>query len=297
MRSFVWFFGLILVALAAMAALAYPAWLLLYPTFDFPFHRIANRLGMLALAVGFFVVARHLGLATREAFGFSVPKRIFIRELLIGLVLGVVLMLPVLIAMIGLDLRDLKEGVTLDASTFARLALVGLLRGLIVAFIEESFLRGAMFTGISRESGTRVAVILTSLVYAATHFIGRIKIPHDQVTPASGVDLLEGTLHAFANPLFIADAFLCLFVVGVVLAVVRARTGSVAACIGLHAGWVWMITFVRETSGANREHPLSFLLSQFDGFVGWLVLAWTAVIGFWLYRFYSKRALSLPSAG
>ena len=111
---------------------------------------------------------------------------------------------------------------------------------------------------------------------------------------------MAGTLDAFKDPLGIVDAFLCLFGVGVLLAAVRATTGNIAACMGLHAGWVWVITFVRVTSEPNDAHPLRFLLSEFDGLVGWLVLAWTVVIGFVLYRVYARRArdpVSLPLGG
>ena len=38
-----------------------------------------------------------------------------------------------------------------------------------------------------------------------------------------------------------------------------------------------------------RGQPLSFLLSQFDGFIGWLVLAWTILMGVVLIRFYARR--------
>jgi hypothetical protein len=86
----------------------------------------------------------------------------------------------------------------------------------------------------------------------------------------------------------IVDAFLCLFAVGVLLASVRAVTGNIAACMGLHAGWVWVIAFVREGSQPNDAHPMRFLVSQFDGVVGWLVLAWTIVIGLVLYRLYAR---------
>jgi uncharacterized protein len=296
MRTFAWFFGLIVLGFAGMAFLTYPAWLLVHPTFDFSFHRIGSRIATLTLAVGFFAVARHLGLANKASLGYGAPRPVFIREMLIGLGLGVVLMLPVVLALIGFDLRDLKEGVTLDGATFAKLALVGILRGFAVAFIEETFLRGAMYTGMSREAGARITIFITALIYSATHFIGRIKIPADQVTPTSGLDLLAGSFTAFTDPLFIADAFLCLFAVGVLLGMVRMLTGNIAACIGLHAGWVWMITFVRETSTADYSQPLSFLVSRFDGFVGWLVLAWTVVIGWALYRFYSQRQLIPRSA-
>jgi membrane protease YdiL (CAAX protease family) len=290
MRSFAWFFGLILVGLAVMATLAYPVWELLHPSFDFPFHRVASRLGMLSLAIGFFLVARRLRLSDKASLGYGAPRPVFMRELLVGFVLGVVLMLPIILAMIGLDLRTMRPGVTLDAATLAGLALEGIARGLVVALIEETFLRGAMFSGIARESGPRLAIVLTALVYSATHFIGRHKIPAEEVTWSSGLDLLAGTLQAFANPVGMADAFLCLFAVGVLLGMVRMLTGNIAACIGLHAGWVWMITFMRETSGPDETSPYRFLLSRFDGFVGWLVLAWIVVIGFALYRFYSRRS-------
>ena len=35
--------------------------------------------------------------------------------------------------------------------------------------------------------------------------------------------------------------------------------------------------------------PLRWTLSQFDGFVGWLVLAWVILMGAVLWGFYSRR--------
>ena len=107
------------------------------------------------------------------------------------------------------------------------------------------------------------------------------------------LDLLAGTLRLFGEPLHYADAFLSLFAVGVLLAAVRAVTGNIAASMGLHAGWVWVITFMREGSQPNDAHPLRFLTSQFDGVVGWLVLAWTILIGVVIYRLYAKSGRTL----
>jgi hypothetical protein len=47
---------------------------------------------------------------------------------------------------------------------------------------------------------------------------------------------------------------------------------------------------VHEMSQPLRAAPLTFLLSRFDGFVGWLVFAWTILLGFGLRRFYVRRA-------
>ena len=289
MRAFAWFLGLMLVALAAVALFAYPAWLLLHPHFDFPFHRIGERVGMLALLLGFLALARHLRLADRSSLGYGVPRRLFLKEMGIALALGVTTMLGVVAIMSALGLLAWRSAVPMSAAALARLLVTGALSGFAVAFIEETFLRGAMHTAIERESGTRAAVLLTALLYAATHFFATFHIAAAQVTPHSGLDLLAGTLQAFAHPAAIADAFLALLAVGVVLGLVRAATGNIAACIGLHAGWVWVMLVAHELSRPRAGAPLGFLLSRFDGFVGWLMLAWTVLLAVPLWRFYAAR--------
>ena len=293
MRAFAWFFGLILACLLLMGVIAYPSWVLLHPYFDFPFHRIASRAGQLALFIGLFFVARHLGVANKRSFGYGLPWRQFIPAMLKALAIGVATMAPIAVVMGLMGLRVWKDGVTPDLSMLSHTAIKGLLTGLSVALIEETFLRGAMFSAVARESGAKVAILLTSLLYAAAHFIARTKIPADQVQWDSGLDLLAGTLRLFGDPLTYADAFLCLFAVGVLLASMRAATGNIAASMGLHAGWVWVITFMRVGSEPNDAHPLRFLVSQFDGVVGWLVLGWTVVIGLVIYRFYVRRSAAV----
>jgi len=301
MRAFAWFLGMFVLGFAVIGFLAYPAWLLLHPHFsDWPFHRIAGRIGQAVLLVALLLCARRLGVADRQSWGYGLPAKAFFRELAKALALGVATMLPIIAIMAAMGLRMWKGGVAPDAATLAKLTLQGFMTGIVVALMEETFIRGAMFTAVSRESGTRVAIALTSLLYAATHFFASYRIPAEQVNAWSGLALVSGTLDAFRDPLAIADAFLCLFAVGVLLAAVRATTGHIAACMGLHAGWVWVITFVRQTSEPNDAHPLRFLLSQFDGLVGWLVLAWTVVIGLVLQRVYARSVrnrVSLPLGG
>ena len=289
MSSFAWFLGLTALALAAIAVFAYPAWTLLHPFFDFPFHRVGERIGMLALLAGFLLVARRLRLADRASLGYGLPRRAFLRETSLGLALGVASMLAVVGLMTALGLLDWRPAAGLTGMDLLRLVALRAGSGFAVAFIEETFLRGAMHTAIERESGTRLAVLLTALFYAATHFFASYHIAPGQVTARSGLELLAGTLHSWAQPAGIADAFLALLAVGVVLGMVRAATGNIAACIGLHAGWVWVMLVAHELTRPRSDAPLGFLLSRFDGFVGWLVLAWTAVLAVPLWRFYSRR--------
>ena len=290
MRAFLWFLLLLAVALGVVAVFTYPAWLLLHPYFDFPFHRIGERIGMLALAAGFLLVARRLKLTDRTSLGYGAPRPLFVREMLIGLALGAATMLTVVAAMSALGLLDWSSAAAMGTGALARLFAASLASGLAVALIEETFVRGAMYTAIERESGARAAVILTSLLYAATHFFGKVRIAPEDVTPWSGVTLLGQSLQAFAHFAGIADAFLALTAVGVVLALVRQATGNIAACLGLHAGWVWLMLVAHQLSAPRRDAPLGFLLSRFDGFVGWLVLGWAVLLAVPLWRFYAARA-------
>jgi uncharacterized protein len=296
MRAFAWFLSLMALALAAIAVFSYPAWLLLHPHFDFPFHRIGERIGMLALAVGFVLVARHLGLADRASLGYGAARRLFLRELGLALALGVATMLGVVALMGALGLLEASPAAPSGPAALARLIALRAVSGLAVAFIEETFLRGAMHTAIAREAGTRAAVLLTALVYAATHFLASHHIAPAAVTARSGFELLAGTLHLFAHPAGILDAFLALFAVGLVLGAVRAATGNIAACIGLHAGWVWVMLVMHELTRPRPGAPLGVLLSRFDGFVGWLVLLWTLALAWPLWRFYRRRGHRLTGA-
>jgi len=208
--------------------------------------------------------------------------------MLTALVLGVVGMGAIVGIMTALGLLDWTQASTATGGKLAKIIFNRLLSGLAVGFIEETMLRGVMFAAIQRESGTKWAIFLTSAIYAAVHFLAKYYIPPEQVTSHSGFTLLAGMTNWFSRPLEMADAYMCLFAVGMVLAIIRARRGNIAACIGMHAGWVWVMLIVRELTNPVRDQPLSFLLSQFDGFIGWLVFGWTVLTGIFLVRLYPR---------
>jgi hypothetical protein len=289
MRSFAIFLGLIALALAGIALFTYPAWTWLQSLgMEVKFHRVASRIAMLTFLAGFLFVARKLRVGDRASLGYSLPARSFFIELAKAWVLGALLMLPVLATMVVLDMRELKPGLVPGAADWIKLILLACVTGLVVALIEETALRGVMHSAIARESGAALAIVLVSLVYAATHFFAKTRIPAEQVGPGSGLDMLSGILESFTHPLGILDAFLCLFMVGVLLGVTRHLTGNVAACIGLHASWVAIITVVRETSVRRESGPVAWLMSDYDGFIGWMVLAWTFAIGWALWWWYGR---------
>jgi hypothetical protein len=283
MRAALAFLGVIFGTLLLAAALAFPAWTLVHAIEpDWPFHRVVSRFWQLIVLASLLVAMRRLRLRGREDWGYGLPRAAFLRQLGAGLAIGVATMLPMTAAMLGLGIFAPRPG--LDAALFLEAVAAGAAIGLAVALVEETFFRGLMYRAVERESGFAAAAACTSLVYAAIHFFARVKIPADEVGWTSGFRLLDGALSNLADPLGIADSFVTLAIVGLLLACVRRRTGAIAAGIGLHMGWVAVIKASTGSFVAVEGSPWSFLVSDFDGYTGWLVAGWAAVLlaaGWW----------------
>jgi membrane protease YdiL (CAAX protease family) len=275
MRSFAAILGLLAASLFVAALLAYPAWLLVGLVDEQPIHRVMHRIAMLLVLVGLIWLVRRWKLADRHATGFGVPRRQFWRQLAIGLIAGVLVILPLIGTLHALGVRIAKPDFDLTIVAALRLVAVGLATGLIVALIEEVFFRGVLFTAIRRSSGTVAAIVLPSLLYASLHFLGgRLRLPSEQIEWSSGFAVLGKMFDLYGDPAAIADSFLALFIVGVLLALVRVRTNSIAACIGLHAAWVCVIFYVKQTTQLQTAEPASWLVGSYDGVLGWAALGW-----------------------
>ena len=279
MRSFLLLVAFLIVALIAASALAYPAWWLVGFLSDQPIHRVMHRIAMLVAFIGLIWIFRRWNVANKDALGYGLPRPRFITQLLLGLVCGVAIMLPLMLTLFGLDVRDIKEDVSFRIADVAGVIAGGLLSGLVVALIEETFFRGALFTAVRRESGTAMAIVLPSLLYASVHFLGgRLRLPREEVEWSTGFAVLSKLLERYADPLDLADSFLALFAVGVLLALVRMRTNAIAACIGLHASWVCTIAFVRRVSSVDEASPAGWLVGSYDGVIGWGAVGWIAIM-------------------
>lgn len=277
MTSFFLFLGLLGAALVIAAALTYPAWLLVGLISIEPVHRVMHRVAMLLALIGLIVLTRRLGLADRDSLGYGVARRRFATQLGIGWLCGVALMAPLSALLLGLDIRELRPGI--GAGTFASALASGLISGLVVAFIEETFFRGVLFSAVARSASTRAAIIAPSLLYAALHFLGgRLRVPAEEVEWSHGFAVLAKLFERYVEPLALVDSFLALFVLGVLLAVVRLRTGAIAACIGLHAAGVSMIAVLRATTVVNPTDDQAMLVGSYDGVIGWAALLWFGLI-------------------
>jgi hypothetical protein len=277
MRSFALFVALLAGSLIAAAAVTYPAWLLVGVFSIEPVHRVMNRVAMLIALVGLVFLTRKLGLSSREALGYGLPRGRFLAQLALGWVCGIALMLPLVGLLLGLDIREVKAGFD---GHWPTLILGGVMTGLVVAFIEETFFRGVLFTAVARTSSTAAAVIAPSLLYAALHFLGgKLRVPPEEVSWIHGFTVLGKLFERYVEPLTFIDSFTALAMLGVGLALVRWRTGTIAACIGLHAAGVGVIVVLREATRVNAGTDYALLVGSYDGVIGWAALAWfTAIV-------------------
>ena len=277
MRAALAFLSAILGTLLLAALLAWPVWQVahaLQP--EWPFHKVVSRLWQLLLLAGLVLAVRRLGLQGHGDWGYGLPRRHFLRHLFAGLAIGLATMLPMTLAMQALGLLaprpDFSATLLLDGLA------AGALTGLAVAIVEETFFRGLMFRAVLRESGFAAALWSTALLYAAIHFLARARIPHAEIGWDSGIALLGSAFAHFATPSAFVDSFVTLLLVGLVLGLVRHRTGSIVAGIGLHMGWVWVIKSTTSVTDLDVGARWSFLVGGFDGYTGWLVAGWAALM-------------------
>lgn len=277
MRALAWFIAAVAGTLVLAALLGYPVWLLTQALgADWPFHKVTSRLWQLLLLAGIVLAVRRLRLTSRADWGYGQPRTQFLRHAGGGLAIGLATMLPMTLAMMALGILEPDAG--LDAMSLLRHVAGGAATGLAVAVLEETFFRGLMYRGIERESGLAAAVTGTALFYSAIHFLARARIGHDDIGWGSGFELMGVALSRFAEPASVADSFVTLALVGVMLALLRHRTGGIAAGLGLHMGWVCVIKATNWSTAPAEDSRWSFLVGSFDGYTGWLVAGWAALM-------------------
>lgn len=277
MRSFVALLLFLLFALLLAAALAYPVWYGLSFFIDQPIHRVMHRIAMLVALIGFIWLFRKWQVTSKKALGYAMERRQFCKQIAMGFVIGIAIMVPLIMMLFGLDVRALRWD--WGVADIAYVLAYGAIAGLIVSFVEETFFRGALTSVVERESGTMIAVLLPSLLYAFVHFLsGRLYVPKESIDWSSGFAVFAKLTEKYASPLDLVDSFAVLFVVGILLALVRLRTGAIASCIGLHTAWVCVITTLRRISYVTEESPASWLVGSYDGVIGWGALVWLVAI-------------------
>lgn len=274
------------IAYLVRALLEYPVYRLANLFTEVPFRAVSDRTFMLiaVLLIGLPFFLKALNLNNKASLGYALPKRQFIRLIVKGVVAGILIMLPLIGCLFIFDIRLFTSNDQHSWQTLCLIAIDGLISGLLVGIIEETFFRGALFSAINQTSGLWVALGLSSLLYAILHFDdSSMRISPDEVNWLSGFVVLGHLFSDLLEPANIIDSLLALFSVGAFLSLIRAQMGHIALCIGVHAGWVITIKLVKAVSERNPEAALAPLVGNYDGIIGYMALAWMGTLSLIYY--------------
>lgn len=242
-----------------------------------PIHKFIGRGGLLLALLGFWPFLKALRLMDRHSLGYALPGAEFRLSLIKGFAAGVLILACLAISLLTLGIRVVPSGG--EPPLLLKVLAQGLIGGLAVGFIEETFFRGALFSAIRRHGGHAVtAIALPALLYAALHFLKPQPFPAGtEVTLTATLTSLGGAFPALMQ-MENLDSFAALFLVGVLLGIVRLRSGHIAWCIGLHAGWVLVIRLIHKYTELDPGAPLTFLVGTYDGVIGWLAAGWIGLL-------------------
>jgi len=187
-----------------------------------------------------------------------------------GLLLGLLSLSIISAVLLVFDLRVIRPDLITDAGHWVEVVFRAALAALVIAVIEEAWFRGALQNIAMRVLPSSGAIVGVAILYALAHFLRPDEIADGQpVHLWSGFAVILSGLAEF--PLAaMQDTIVALFIAGILLGILRARHGNIAMCIGVHAGWVFVIKVYKKFTYINPQAELNMLVGQYDGVLGWL---------------------------
>jgi CAAX protease family protein len=264
------------VAIVALSALVAPwAFVLVHPHLPtVPFRRVFDRALLVTALACLWPLLRAVGVRSWSDLGFPCARPWW-RHAVIGYAIGIGSFIVAGLLLIAVG------GRSFDADLSAAKLVVQILKfaatGIIVAIIEETFFRGGMQGALQRAWGPISALVITSAIYSAVHFLKPkgVGITADAVTWLSGVDHLWRVVTLSARTPGVASGFVTLLLAGLALGWAFVKTRALYFSMGLHAGWVCALKTYAVLTGGGRmiENPTM-----------WPVLIAVLLVVVWLCR-------------
>jgi membrane protease YdiL (CAAX protease family) len=219
-----------------------------------PFRRVFSRVLIAGALAGLWPLWRALSIRSWSQTGW-VRYRGWWRHYLLGYLLGITSLgcAAGLVLWLGYESIHVSRAAADVLPTLGKLMCVAC----VVAAIEETFFRGVMQATLQAGGSVTVAVMVTSTVYSAVHFMR----PQWQKTVHwwSGFDYLGVVLTRSFQGEDTPCGFITLFLAGCILGWAFYRTGMLYLPMGLHAGWVLTNEMFRWLGlGQIRSHLLAW---------------------------------------
>ena len=277
MRPVILLFIFFFLAFLCSALLSYPLFELLNNFFNIRFDKLISHLSTITGLAFIFLYLKYYNVLNLDTAGFAHIRRPVSRDLLHGAIIGIFIIVFLEIILLCLAIRKPAPGLNFSPALL-RLIAGAIITGVVVGLIEETLYRGALLGSLLRKSGVLTAVLISSLVYAAVHFIRFQPVTDIPETGwVTGFLVLSGSFDRFLDPA-ILDSFLSLTAFGIFLALVRLNSGNIYPCIGIHAGVVMSMKIIHELTDYNPDSGLDFLVNSYDHQLGYLALLWLVLL-------------------
>jgi uncharacterized protein len=253
------------------------------------FQKMISKFTQLLLILSIFPTMKLLNINKAE-LGFA-PRPIFFKQIGLGIVLGLLTLLPIFFALWLLKINVFDDSKLWALGFIVKKFSLALLMALLVSLIEEPLFRGILITGLSKKMPTILAVIISAFYYSALHFLdNNVEIAAKDVHLLTGFQLISGAVANVFNPYFLSS-LTSLMMVGIFLGVIRTQLNtSLGICIGCHACWVWQIKTSKILFTTNTASEYIYLVGYYDAIIGPLVTGWLflEVIKYFFYRYLNQ---------
>jgi membrane protease YdiL (CAAX protease family) len=255
-----------------------------------PLNQTISRLTQVLLVLSIFPALRLLHF-NKQDLGFA-ERKVFGKQFIQGLLLGIITLLPVFILLYLLNVHVIDTSKVWTFSYLAKKMSLALLTAGLISFIEEPLFRGIILISLKQKTSVFIAVFFSAFYYALVHFLqNKTTIPANELNLFSSFQLAQQAFANLLNP-SILSAFLALLMVGIFLAFLRLHFPvSLGLCIGCHTSWVWQIKMSKELFNTDFASPYAYLVSPYDGIIGGLVSLWLG-LAILCYLFFQREKFS-----
>ena len=224
--------------------------------------------------------------------GFRAGQKSVLAAFAVGML--ILIIIELCLSLLGMRQPDPDLG---DGwARFLEVAIKAIITGCIVGIMEELLYRGAIFTGLARYGNYLIALILTSLLYGAVHFIDFPPLPAgSDITWLSAFTVLAGGFNQFNDPL-ILDSLLSLTLLGLLFGLLRWHSGNIISCTCLHAGIVSANKIFSYATDYRPGSKYEFLVNSYDHQTGILASFWLLLACLLYYFLVMKKSYPQISA-
>jgi uncharacterized protein len=282
--------GLVAPWLAVGVAALAQFWPVLAGLAEHPFSRFVHRSLLLVAILGLWPLLKVAGMGSWGAVGWKASAGGY-RRFGVGLLTVMMLMAGAGLLMLLVGARSWNAGVTERIP--AVLARAGS-SGLVVGLLEEILFRGVLFGLLLRSLRLGPALVWSSVIYAALHFLGRPADP-EEMRWWSGWGTVGGMISGLFMDARIIPAGLTLTMLGMLLGVCYWRTGDLFLSVGIHAGLVFSLKVLGSVTSPVAASHLWFWGSK-RWIDGWLALVLVAVL-WWICDRLTRRGEGVAAAG